>query len=220
MKKLLLLTTMAFTMATGIFAQKTSEGTEKSPLGTDGKCLIVELEGQQKNVEAVMENKFKKLKGKKEKGYEAFKAQVFPEISSNTIDIYYKVETKKDNQSKVILFLATGYDNWLNPQDHASELNNAKKMLDGLAAEVRTYELTLAIDAQTKVLEDAVKTQEKLEKDLEKLGSDLEKLQKEIEENKKNQEENKKTQEEQKKSIEKEKKTLEDLQKQLGQVGK
>lgn len=167
-----------------------------------------------------MEDKFKKLKGKKEKGYEAFKAQVFPEISSNMIDIYYKVETKKENESKVILFLSTGYDNWLNPTDHASELNNAKKMLEGLAKEVRTYELNLAIEAQTKVLEGEVKEQADLEKELAKLGSDLEKLQKEIEENKKTQELNKKTQEEQKKTIENEKKTLDELQKQLGQVGK
>ncbi len=146
-------------------------------------------------------------------------AQVFPEISSNTIDIYYKVETKKDNQSKVILFMATGYDNWLTADENASELNNAKKMLEGLAAEVRTYELNLAIEAQTKVLESAVKTQADLEKDLAKLVTDLDKLQKEMDENKKTQEENKKTQETQKKTIEGEKKVLDDLQKQLGQVG-
>lgn len=220
MKKLILIPALLLTLVAGAWAQKASEGTEKSPLGTDGKCLVIELEGQQKNVEAVLEAKFKKLKGSKSKGYEAFKAQIFSEISANTLDIYYKVETKKDNQSKVILFLATGYDNWLNPTDHASELNNAKKMLDGLAAEVRTYELNLAIEAQTKVLEDAMKTQAKLEKDLADLGSDLEKLQKEIENNKKAQEENKKTQEGQKKTIEGEKKTLEELQKQLGSVGK
>jgi uncharacterized protein YycO len=220
MKKISLVATLLMLLFTATWAQKASEGTEKSPLGTDGKCLMVELEGQQKNVEAVMEAKFKKLKGKKEKGFDAFKAQIFSEISSTTLDIYYKVETKKENQSKVVLFLATGYDNWLNPNDHAAELNNAKKMLEGLAAEVRTYELNLAIEAQTKVLEDAVKTQADLEKDLAKLGTDLEKLQKEIEDNKKAQEENKKTQEEQKKAIETEKKTLDELQKQLGQVGK
>lgn len=220
MKKISLIAALLTLTFLSGWAQKATEGTEKSPLGTDGKCLVVELEGLQKNVEAVLEQKFKKLKGKKEKGYDAFKAQVFPEISSNTLDIYYKVETKKENQSKVILFLATGYDNWLNPTDHSSELNNAKKMLEGLAAEVRTYELNLAIEAQTKVVEEAVKTQAGLEKDLAKLGDDLTKLQQEIEKNKKEQEENKKTQETQKKVIEDQKKALDELQKQLGQVGK
>ncbi len=220
MKKISLVATLLMLLFTATWAQKASESTEKGPLGTDGKCLVVELEGMQKNVESVLEAKFKKLKGSKSKGYEAFKAQVFPEISSNTLDIYYKVETKKDNQSKVVLFLATGYDNWLNPNDHASELNNGKKMLEGLAAEVRTYELNLAIEAQTKVLEEAVKKQTDLEKDLAKLGSELEKLQKEIEENKKTQETNKKSQEDQKKVIEGEKKALDELQKSLGSVGK
>lgn len=220
MKKILLLTAMLMTMFSASWAQKSTQGKEKSPLGTDGSCLIVELEGQKKNVESVLEAKFKKLKGKKEKGYEAFKEQVFSEISSNTLDIYYKVETKKDNQSTVIMFLATGYDNWLNMQDHAPELNNAMKMLDKLAAEVRTYELNLAIEAQTKVVEDALKDQEKTVKDYEKLGKDLEKLQKEIEDNKAEQEASKKLQEEQKKTIETEKKTLDELQKALGKVGK
>ena len=220
MKKISLIATLLLLLFTASWAQKAAEGTEKSPLGADGRCLVVELQGEQKNVEAVLEAKFKKLKGKKEKGYEAFKAQVFPEISSSVLDIYYKVETKKDNQSKVILFMATGYDNWLNANDNATELNNGKKMLEGLAAEVRTNELNLAIEAQTKVLEGAVKTQADLEKDLAKLGSDLEKLQKEIEDNKKNQELNKKSQEDQKKVIENEKKTLDEFQKQLGQVGK
>jgi uncharacterized protein YycO len=219
MKISIILVLLPLTFGYG-WAQKAAEATEKSPLGIDGKCLVVELEGQQKNVEAVMEAKFKKLKGSKAKGYEAFKAQVFPEISSNILDIYYKVETKKEIQSKVILFLSTGYDNWLNPQDHASEINNAKKMLESLAVEVRTYELNMAIDAQTKVLEGAVRTQADLEKDLSKLASDLEGLQRQVEENKKNQESNRKSQEEQKKIIENEKKTLSELQKQLGQVGR
>lgn len=220
MKKILLFTAMLMMMFTASWAQKSSQSKAKSPLGSEGSCLVVELQGQKKNVEDVLKAKFKKLKGKKEKGYDAFKAQVFSEISSNTLDIYYKVETKKDDQSKVILFLATGYDNWLNMQDHSSELNNAMKMMDKLAAEVRAYELNLAIEAQTKVVEEALKTQEKNVKELEKLGKDLEKLQKEIEENKSDQEENKKMQEEQKKTIETEKKTLDELQKELGKVGK
>jgi hypothetical protein len=199
-------------------AQKATEGSEKSPLGTDGKCIVIELEGKGKNVESVLNEKFKKLKGKKEKGFEAYKAQIFPEISANTLDYYYKVDSKGDTKSKVIFFVSTGYDNWLNSNDHSSEIANTKKMLEGLVVEVRTYELTLAVDLQTKVLEDATKEQEKLVKDNEDLKKELSKLQEEIERNKKDTDANAKAQEEQKKVIEKEKKMLEDLQKQLGQV--
>lgn len=217
MKNLILFSAMLL-LCTGMFAQKATEGTEKSPLGTDGKCLVIDLEAQGKNVEAVLNEKFKKLKGKKEKGFESYKAQIFSEVSSNTLDYYWKVDTKGDNKTKVLFFMSTGYDNWLNPNDHASEINNAKKMLDALITEVRTYELNLAIDAQTKVLESAVKEQEKLVKENESLKSDLDKLQKEIEENKKATETNVKTQETQKKVVEDQKKVLDELQKQLGQV--
>lgn len=217
MKKNLLLPVLLL-IGTWVFGQKATEGTEKSPLGTDGKCIVIDLEAQGKNVEAVLSDKFKKLKSKKEKGFEAYKAQIFSEISSNTLDYYWKVDTKGDNKTKVLFFMSTGYDNWLNPNDHASEINNAKKMLDALVAEVRSYELGLAIAAQTKVVEDALKEQEKLVKENEDLKAELDKLQKEIEENKKETETNVKTQETQKKVVEDQKKVLDELQKQLGQV--
>jgi hypothetical protein len=217
MKKVILLPALLL-ISTWMFGQKATEGTEKSPLGTDGKCIVIDLEAQGKNVEAVLSDKFKKLKSKKEKGFEAYKAQIFSEVSSNTLDYYWKVDTKGDNKTKVLFFMSTGYDNWLNPNDHASEINNAKKMLDALVTEVRTYELNLAIEAQTKVLEGAIKEQEKLVKENEGLKAELDKLQKEIEENKKNTEANVKSQEAQKKVVEDQKKVLDELQKQLGQV--
>ena len=99
MKKLILFSAMLLFFV-GAFAQKASEGTEKSPLGTDGKCIVIDLEAQGKNVEAVLSDKFKKLKGKKEKGFEAFKAQIFSEISSNTLDYYWKVGHQRRQQNQ------------------------------------------------------------------------------------------------------------------------
>lgn len=218
MKKYYLLSALFLLLGSAVFAQQASEGSTKGPLGDEGKCLMIQLEAQEKNVEDVLKQKFKKLKRSSSKGYEAFTAQIFPEISSQTLDIYYKVVGKKKDNVTVYLFLSTGYDNWLTQQDHSQELNNAKQMLEGLIKEVKLYELGLAIAAQTKVVEGAVKEQEKLVKENEKLKKDLEKLQKEIEENKAETEENLKTQEEQKKTIESEKKTLDELQKELGKV--
>lgn len=218
MKKYSVLFVLLLTLSFGVRAQQASEGSAKSPLGGDGKCLTISLEAQEKNVEEVLKQKFKKLKHSSSKGYDAFTAQIFPEISSQTLDIYYKVDGKKNDQVNVYLFLSTGYDNWLTQQDHSAELANAKKMLEGLIKEVKLYELGLAIAAQTKVLEGAVKDQEGLVKDSEKLAKELEKLQEEIEENKKETEENMKDQEAQKKTVEDEKKTLDELQKELGKV--
>jgi|GEM_PF-1228527 len=219
MKKIFILPVLLTLFAASVFGQKTTEGSEKSPLGDSGPCLIVEIEGQRDNVEDVMKDKFKKLKTGKKKGYVTMEKQAYEEISATTIDLYYKVEKAGDNNSKVIMFLSTGYDNWMTSQTHANEVNNAKAILDGLAREVRVYELTLAIAAQTKVVEGVTKDQEGLEKDLEKLEKDHEKLEEELAENKQDQEENKKTQEDTKKTLEEEKKTLDELQKKLGQVG-
>lgn len=218
MKKILTLPVMIMLLATSVWAQKTMEGNEKTPLGDSGPCLVVEIEGQRDNVEDVMKDKFKKLKTGKKKGFVTMEKQAYDEISATTIDLYYKVDKSGDNKSKVIMFLSTGYDNWMTAQTHAQEVSAAKEILNGLAREVRVYELTKAIAAQTKVVEEAVKTQEGLEKDQEKLEKDQEKLEEEIAENKQEQEENKKGQEDQKKKLDEEKKMLDELQKQLGQV--
>lgn len=219
MKKILSIIPVLILLAgTSLWAQKTVEGNEKSPLGDSGPCLVVEIEGQRDNVEDVMKDKFKKLKTGKKKGFITMEKQAYDEISANTMDLYYKVEKGGDDRSKVIMFLSTGYDNWMTAQTHPQEVANAKAILDGLAKEVRIYELTKAIEAQTKVVEEAVKTQEDLVKDQEKLEKEHEKLEEELAENKQSQEENKKSQEDQKKKLEEEKKMLDELQKKLGQV--
>ncbi len=219
MKKIILFPVLLTVFTLVAWGQKTTEGSEKSPLGKSGPCLIVEVEGQRDNVESVMRDKFKKLKTGKKKGYITMEKQLYEEISSSTIDLYYKVEKVGDNKSKVIMFLSSGYDNWLTLATHPNEVNNAKAILDGLAREVRVYELTLAIEAQTNVVEGITKNQESLKKDMEKLERDYEKLEQDISENRQDQEENKKNQEETKKTLEEEKKTLDELQKKLGTVG-
>lgn len=218
MKKFFTLAAFIMVFVFAANAQKTVEGNEKSPLGDSGPCLIVEVEGQRDNVEDVMKDKFKKLKTGKKKGYVVMEKQIFEEVSTGTMDLYYKVDKAGDNKTKVIMFLSTGYDNWMTAQTHSQEVANAKGILDGLAKEVRVYELTLAIEAQTKVVEEAVKTQADLEKDQEKLVKDQEKLEEDLAENKQDQDTNQKNQEEQKKKIEEEKKMLDELQKQLGSV--
>jgi hypothetical protein len=134
------------------------------------------------------------------------------------LDIYYRVEDKGNNKAKVIIFLSKGYDNWLTSAENGAEINNARKMLDKLIAEVRKYELQLAIDAQTKVVEEALKASEELVKDGEDLVKEQEKLQKELEQNKTDQEANKKAKEDQTRKVEEQKKLLETLKGDLGKV--
>lgn len=199
------------------FAQKSTEGSEKSPMGDNGTAIVIQIEAQKKNIEDVLDDKFKKLKSGKQKGFVAMQGQIFSEISPDMLDYYYKVDGK-DGEAKVVFFMSKGYDNWMTSQTNPQEVGAMKKMLETLVTEVRRYELGIAIEAQEKVVEGAMKDQEKLVKDGEGLVKDQQKLEEELAENKEEQEQNKKDQEEQKKKIEEEKKVLAELQKKLGGV--
>jgi hypothetical protein len=218
MKKIFLISLLALFSAFSAWAQKSNEANEKSPLGENGPAIVIEFEGQAKNVEDVLADKFKKLKSSKTKGFVAMEGQIFTEIGPDMMDIYYKVEKGKENQAKVVMFLSKGYNNWMTGSTNPAEVGNAKKMLDNLVSEVRKYELGIAIAAQEKVLDGATKDQEKLVKDGEGLVKDHQKLEEELAKNKENQELNKKAQEDQKKVIEEEKKVLDELKKKLGSV--
>lgn len=202
----------------GAFAQQASERQEKSPAakGT-GNAVVIELEGQAKNVEDVLSKKFKKYKTKKEKGYVAIKGQIVSEIATNVFDIYYKVEKAKkgDNTAKIIFFISLGYDNYLSSAENPTEIQNTINMLNALVNEVRRYELELAIKAQEKVVAENIKTQENLVKDHEKLEKEHEKLEKELAENEETTKTNESDQEAQKGKIEDEKKVLGELQNKL-----
>lgn len=218
MKKIFLISLLALFTSMAAFAQKAGEASEKTPLGQNGPAIVIELEGQAKNVEDVLAEKFKKLKSSKTKGFVAMEGQIFTEISPDMMDIYYKVDKKNDNEAKVIMFLSKGYNNWMTSSANPAEVGNAKKMLETLVAEVRKYELGIAIAAQEKVLDGATKDQEKLVKEGENLVKEHQKLEEELAKNKENQELNKKSQEDQKKVIEEEKKVLDELKKKLGTV--
>lgn len=218
MKKIYLLSLLVLFTSMSVIAQKAGEGSEKTPLGSNGPAIVIELEGQAKNVEDVLEAKFKKLKSSKSKGFVAFEGQIFTEIAPNTMDMYYKVDKKNDNEAKVIMFLSKGYNNWMTSSTNPSEVANAKKMLEELVAEVRKYELGIAIAAQEKVLDGATKDQEKLIKNGEDLVKEQQKLEDDLAKNKENQAANKQSQEDQKKVVEEEKKMLDELKKKLGGV--
>lgn len=218
MMKKLLFSVLLLGLAVSVFGQSASEATRKSPLKTDGPCVAITLEANAKNVEDVLKEKFKKQKTKSKKGFVFIEGEVIPFISSNVMDLYYLVDKKKDNQCEVIFFASKGYDNFVSSAEEPELINNIKKVLDDMVSEVRTYELNLAIEAQTKVLEKAMKEQENLVSDGENLVKEQEKLEKELEQNKADQDQNQKDQEAQTKVVDDEKKLLDELQKQLDQV--
>ena len=213
MKKILLFGAIA--ICSTLFAQTAEFKTADFIKKEKGKAIVITLEGQEDNVEKVMEKKFSKLKHENEKGFEHYPAQIFSQISDKMLDYYWKVDKADKEHSTVILFISTGYNNFITEATHAKEIANAKQLLNNMQREVRTYELGLAIEAQEKVLEKAIKKKEDIVEDGEDLKKDEEKLKKELEENKQDQEENKKEQENQVKEVEKQTEVLNQLRSKL-----
>lgn len=184
-----------------------------------GNALTLTLEGQKKNVETVLNKAIKESTGQKSKsmkGFTLFEGVRFTEISSSSLDIYYKVAkaSKKDQlNSKVTLFLSAGYNNFLDSSESPDEIASAKRFLEKMIPEVRRYELQLAIEDQTKIVDKSIKEQNKLEGELEDLIQKKEDILNAIEENKQNQENQKQT-------IENEQVRLADFQAALRNVGR
>ncbi|MCB9234415.1 MAG: hypothetical protein H6581_22365 [Bacteroidia bacterium] len=219
MKKNYFLSLCLLLFASMAFAQqpKATEGSGNIGKG-EGTYISITCLGKPNNVEDLLKEKIKKMKGKKgsEKGWEVIEQAVWPEITDKTLDYYYRVEKAGNDESKIMFALSFGNANFISAKEDGGAINGVKQMLENLVEEIRVYEIQLAIDAQTKVVEGAVKDEEKLVGEGEKLTKDQAKLEKELEQNKKDQEANKKSQEEQKKVVEQEKKLLGELQKKLG----
>lgn len=174
----------------GVYAQPSvSEAT--IPYGkTSANSLSVVLTGQPKNVEAVLDKKFKAetgVKGKTTKGVTAYEAAKFPSISTSSLNFYYMVEKagKVDNSSsKVNLFISSGGEGYFSRQNNPTEMANAEDMLKGLQDEVTYYEYELAIQEQIKVFDKAIKDHDNMVKDSVNLEKRLAEVNKSIEQNK------------------------------------
>lgn len=173
-----------------VSAQDVSEGNRNFIKKESANALSIVVQGQPKNVEEVLDKKFHVATGEKTRSYKGLKmveAARYARISPNTMDMYFRVEkasrTDKEN-SRVTLFLSEGNNNFISSETHPEAIRAASDILDGLQKEVTIYELELAIEAQTKVIEKAIKDHEKMVDDSVKLENKLAETIQEIETNK------------------------------------
>lgn len=152
-------------------AQEVTEGKREFKKKATANALTIVVEGQEKNVQEVMDKKFATAtgaRGKNSKGLKTFENARMADISSGTMDIFYRVEkTSKAEppQTRVTLFLSTGNDNFMTSKTHEDEIANAEKLLGDLQLDVTKYEFTLAIENQNKVIEKEIKNHDKMVKD-------------------------------------------------------
>lgn len=163
---------LAFGISFGqISAQEVTEGQREFMKKSTANGLTVVVEGEQKNVQHVMDelvNRGTGIRGKNTKGLKAYSNARFAEISNATMDVFYDVERASKTtppQTRVTVFLSSGNDNFMDSSTHPDEIANATSFLENLQYEVTKYELALSIEAQEKLIEKEVKNHDKMVSD-------------------------------------------------------
>ena len=137
-------------------------------------------------------------------------------ISQNTIDIYAKVESKKNEVILIAAFDLGGA--FLNSKSHSDGYKNAEKLIYDFAVEQAKKAIQVKIDEQEKIASKYNKEIEILTKDNEKLSKSIEDYKKRIAKAEKDIEKNKSAIESNKSNFEKQNSTLKDLQDRLKKI--
>ena len=112
-------------------------------------------------------------------GYSLYQAVVVPDISSNKVDIYTKVDGKKSSSS-VIMMVSSGYNNFISANTDAATANNVITFLNKLSEDAVGTQNALDLTAQQKVAQEAEKKLKKSTAQRDKLIQKKAKLDKQI----------------------------------------
>jgi hypothetical protein len=168
------------------FAQTATEGSMEIAKAAQ-PCAIINFNNMSPEL---LENTLKQIfsdsklgDGDKSKGVRVFKGTVWPEISTDKLDYYFRVDGKK-NASTVYMASSKGYTNFVTKTSDSATFARMLNFLNDLQRAATKYQLGEDI----KAAEDDTKKEEKAYgrtvsegKDLQ---AELEKIQKQIEENK------------------------------------
>lgn len=173
---------MAAITSTRTFAQQETTVKYNS---IDATAFTMSLDAEKENVSNSIEDYLKNTFGVKSassKGYRVFKGVSWPEVSSEKLDVYYKVDGRK-SKSTVTMLVSKGYDNFISNQSDAQAAAGLKNFLSGLSVKVGEYTKNIAVAAGTKGLEAAQKEYDKYARKAEDLNKQKAKLEKEIADN-------------------------------------
>jgi hypothetical protein len=99
-------------------------------------------------------------------GFKVFKGVVFQAITSDKIDLYYKVEEKKPI-SRVYILTSKGYDNFMGAAQYPDVAANTIQFLNNFLNNVNAFKLMKDIEAQENAIKDAEKKSKSLQRDAE-----------------------------------------------------
>jgi hypothetical protein len=152
---------------------------------TNESAVVADFDKPVDVVEAALKQRLDKEglgKMKSSKGFMTYAGTLWPSVSSDKIDVYFKVDGKKD-KSTVSVLISKGYNNFVTSGTDQTTINNVKTFLNGLIGYTNSYQLGLNIKAQEEALKKAEKAYNNATDDNKDLLSQKEKLEKKLAEN-------------------------------------
>lgn len=183
MKKLLSISMfmLALSAAPAIVNAQSSETTE-SYNKTNVNGFVVNVEGAKDVVNTSLDDYFKRIfngKSSSSKGYKLYKGVIWPEVSSEKLDVYYKVNNKKNN-NQVTMLVSKGYDNFVSSQSDPQIADAVKYFMNTIQDKAIAVSNANAIIASQKALDDAQKEYDRAVKKESDLNKDKERIEKDI----------------------------------------
>jgi len=159
MKKILTSLTLVCALALSVSAQNAHESSVKFNK-TNENAVVADFDKPAEVVEAALKDRLDKEglgKMKTSKGFMSYAGTLWNSVSTDKLDIYFKVEGKK-NKSTVSVLVSKGYDNFITTATDAKTIENVKTFLNSLVNYTNTYQLGLNIKEQEELVKKAEKT--------------------------------------------------------------
>ena len=166
--KLRMICTLLAMAPLAIFAQEVKES--KVKVGRDHKDGYVAVSRHSSAaIKNVIEIKFRNaglIKRSTKKGFRTYKGVVWPVVSTNKMDVYYRVKGNS-RKCKVYMVASKGYDNYITGATDANAAANIITFLQSLDRQAELDEQIDAKQAELKTLDDKAKEADKQKKEAE-----------------------------------------------------
>jgi hypothetical protein len=190
MKTLKLFFTTCLVAISTITQAQSTEGTTEA-LKAQQPCAMVTYNVSADVMEKALVQRLEKnkLSYDKSKGFKVYQGVVLPELTTDKVDIYTKVEGKKDNCTVYVL-VSKGYDNFVSSKTDEKTFANMKVFLNSMQETANQYQYGLDAEEQANLIKKADKTYNSSVSDGKDLESDKAKIEKKIADNKTEQDNN------------------------------
>ncbi len=159
-------------------------------------CVKADYDFSESTITKAFENQIDKLdigkSGKEKGGFRVFKEKLITQFSQEKMDLYYRIDGRKD-KSSVYILASKGYDNFMNPEAQPEQMLAIKNFLDGLVLEAKKVTALEEIESQEKTTSKAASRYEDELKEAKSLAEDKKNIEEKMAQNVKDQEKDKNT---------------------------